>query len=366
LDGNGLDGNGLDGNGLDGNGLDGNGLDANGLDPNGLLPDGIHNGQWAADKFNKWFAVGVNPPCVAQGICPPHFATSDKIMKYVTKCAKPAGQSLTFTISNLAYTSDFCTPNPDGSTTCSYPGVLGLAPVWSSNQPIPLNEQRQISACLAAHLNASGETITVSFRGSGLLVNADEAFQYVAPEAVFWGNIFDGTGVFMQKSTATFGTGGFTPRGCIGTSCSPLITNTTYWATSQGIGTRFADGSFTSNATASPTMGGQQYPAIATFVDPAYAAAHAPSNKGVLVVQVSGLPQMNGANWANGQVYVQSVGTDFVSINKPGFHVATAGTYSVTAYSALVAGHTYTPSAPPTSVTVSAGAVSVLSVTYQY
>src|SRR5215471_15248485 len=121
-DDNGLDPNGLDGNGLDGNGLDGNGLDANGLDGNGLDANGLSSAGRA--QFDSWFSRHLGQPG----------ADSAKIMKYVAKCALAAGQSLTFSVNGIAY---------------SFPGVLGLAPVWASNKPIPVNEQELISACLA-------------------------------------------------------------------------------------------------------------------------------------------------------------------------------------------------------------------------
>jgi hypothetical protein len=207
LDGNGLDGNGLDGNGLDGNGLDGNGLDANGLDGNGLPGSGL--GSQAAAQFKSWFSRHLGQPG----------ADSAKIMKYVAKCALAAGQSLTFTVDGTAY---------------SFPGSLGLAPVWTSNQPIPIAEQELISACLGAHINANGQSLMVSFHGAGLPVTYDEFHQFNTLEGFFFGNIFNGGSIYaVFYNTARLANPNdpsqglvpyLTPRGCSSAqACAPLV-----------------------------------------------------------------------------------------------------------------------------------------------
>ncbi|WP_224370412.1 hypothetical protein [Hyalangium versicolor] len=162
--------NGLMANGLSANGLSANGLSANGLSANGLSANGL-----AAASFRSWFQK--NP------------AHSDMVMRYIVRCAVPAGQVRTFT-------------DPQTQITYQWPGALGLAPGWASGQPAALAEQQIVSACMAAHVNKFGVTVSISVLGknaTGQIIpfTLDELQQYSRREACFFGNLFNGEGVFF-------------------------------------------------------------------------------------------------------------------------------------------------------------------------
>jgi hypothetical protein len=70
-------------------------------------------------------------------------------------------------------------------------GLLGLAPAWATRAPTP-SEKGWITACLLAHLNGLGETVSISVRGAnpGISpIGTLEAQQYSWQEAGFWGEI---------------------------------------------------------------------------------------------------------------------------------------------------------------------------------
>ncbi len=117
-----------------------------------------------------------NPELVAD------FQTSKEgrdLLAYFAKCALPEGLDLVVT-------------DDDQSTVlASFPGLLGLAPEWE-NRPPTLSEQRWVSACLLAQVNAFGASVPVSLRGphSALRASKLERTSYVVKEAAFFGNIF--------------------------------------------------------------------------------------------------------------------------------------------------------------------------------
>jgi len=115
---NGLSANGLSANGLSANGISANGLSANGLSANGLSANGLTLNGLANPSFASWFA---NDP-----------AASDMLMRYLVRCAVPAGQIRSFT-------------DPGTGTHYSWPGNLGLAPSWASGTPANLTEQKIIT-----------------------------------------------------------------------------------------------------------------------------------------------------------------------------------------------------------------------------
>lgn len=71
------------------------------------------------------------------------------------------------------------------------PGLLGLAPEWET-RPLTESEQRLVSACLLAHVNAYGESVSVSLRaGDILLSTGEERRAYPVYEGTFFGQVFD-------------------------------------------------------------------------------------------------------------------------------------------------------------------------------
>jgi hypothetical protein len=163
-------------NGMTTNGMTTNGMTTNGLTTNGLALAGLSVATLSTSQFATWFASD------------PYYASM--LMTYVVKCALPAGISFPYVSNGVTYW---------------FTGELGLAPVWVSGAAIPVAEQQLVSACLGAHVNKFGVHVAVSVRGyqtSGLLipVAATEQNQYPLDEGCFFGNLFDGTGVFTAYS----------------------------------------------------------------------------------------------------------------------------------------------------------------------
>jgi len=191
-------------NGLSRNGLSRNGLSRNGLSRNGLSRNGLsRNGLLTAD-FTTWF--NQDP------------AGSAEVMTYVVKCAMSRTQTLTYTsTAGVSYT---------------WPGNLGLAPVWSSGQLATTAEEQLVTACLAAHVNKFGINLDLSIRGyktNGTAIPLDpgEETTFTEGEGCFFGNLFADQGVFVGYNNGTTSQTLSTPRGCAiesGTAgdCPPL------------------------------------------------------------------------------------------------------------------------------------------------
>jgi len=159
------------------NGLTTNGLTTNGLTTNGLTTNGLTTNGLASAVFSTWFATN-----------PLNNATT---MKYLAKCAVPAGKSVNYWFAGTNYV---------------WPGELGLAPTWSTNGSFPVSEQQLVSACMAAHVNKFGVHVTVSMRayypnGTSIPIASSEDASYDQDEGCFFGNLFDGTGVFSAYSS---------------------------------------------------------------------------------------------------------------------------------------------------------------------
>jgi hypothetical protein len=199
---NGMSANGLSVNGLSVNGLSVNGLSVNGLSVNGLSVNGLRS-----SSFQSWFE---EDPAAREGV-----------MKYVVLCAVPQGQTRTYT-------------SPVTKRTYSWPGQLGLAPVWSQGLPAPEPEQQLVTACLAAHANKFGLNIPISVLGVNTLGQAiaytvSELATYSETEACFFGNAFTDAGIFAANDRTVLHAGESTPRACglsskfSSTDCSPIV-----------------------------------------------------------------------------------------------------------------------------------------------
>ncbi len=122
-----------------------------------------------------------------------------ELLKYVTNCALPAGQSVEFVSEGVTY---------------SYPGHLGLAPEWGLEDG-SCNEECQgwVSACLLARLDYLGEKVTISLRGdkAALTPTLAEFAMYTKREGTYYGNVFKPT----QERLACIAPGGAgLPRVC--------------------------------------------------------------------------------------------------------------------------------------------------------
>ena len=149
------------------NGLSANGLSANGLSANGLSTEG----------FAAWFAQSP--------------AQNDMLMRYLVRCAVPADGLRTYR-------------DPQTQLLYSWRGGLGLAPNWANGQPASLAEQQLISACLAAHVNKFGVSVAISVLGQTatghyIPFTLEELAHFSRREACFFGNLFNGEGLFVGR-----------------------------------------------------------------------------------------------------------------------------------------------------------------------
>ncbi|HEU4383201.1 MAG TPA: hypothetical protein VFR85_06805 [Anaeromyxobacteraceae bacterium] len=196
--------NGLSVNGLSVNGLSVNGMSVNGLSVNGLSVNGLSVNGLATPDFLGWFES--NP------------ALSAKVMRYIARCALPAGESLSWEWNGHSYV---------------WTGVLGLAPGWAGGEPISEAEQQLVTACLAAHSNKFGLHVALSVRGplsdgqSFIPLDPGEEDLFAKPEGCFFGNLFDGSGIYSGALLDAWAPQETNPRGCavevgLPGSCPPI------------------------------------------------------------------------------------------------------------------------------------------------
>jgi hypothetical protein len=189
------------------NGLSTNGLSTNGLSTNGLSTNGLSTNGLSTNGFSTWFNQDV--------------ASAAALMQYVVRCAAPAGQTRTFT-------------NATTGVTYTWAGSLGLAPDWASGLAATALEQEVVSACLAAHANKYGIHIPISVlgktaQGTAVPYTSSELSTYSEQEACFFGNLFDGSGIYAANDQASLSSQQSTSRACGLTSsastseCPPII-----------------------------------------------------------------------------------------------------------------------------------------------
>lgn len=186
----------------DENGLTMNGLTMNGLAFNGLAFNGLAFNGLASGAFASWFQQS---PLM-----------TSLFMKYLVRCAVPAGQWRTFS---------------DGWFTHSWPGSLGLAPNWAGGAPATQEEQQVVTACMAALVNKFGRSVGVSVlganaRGEPIPYTAKELSDYPLREACFFGNMFTNEGLFVGNDQAPLPPSQSSLRACAlkgGSACPPLV-----------------------------------------------------------------------------------------------------------------------------------------------
>ncbi len=174
-------------NSLSFNGLSFNGLSFNGLSFNGLSFNGL-----SSQEFSAWFDM---EPALA-----------DEVMRYVVRCAVPAGQTRSYT-------------DPETSTEYTWAGLLGLAPGWAGGAPATVAEQEVISACLAAHANPFGVSVPISVlgrdgAGTEIPASEEELATFAWPESCFFGNLFQGQGVYAGSQNPPLDATQSTTRAC--------------------------------------------------------------------------------------------------------------------------------------------------------
>ncbi|WP_370643900.1 hypothetical protein [Myxococcus sp. RHSTA-1-4] len=215
-----------------------NGLSTNGLSTNGLSTNG----------FSTWFNQDT--------------ASAEVVMKYLVRCALPAGQTRTFT-------------NSVTGVTYTWTGSVGLAPGWGSGLAATALEQQVVSACLAAHVNKYGVSIPFSVlgrtaQGAAIAYTASELSTFSEKEACFFGNLFDGSGIYAANDQNSLNHRESTSRGCGLSSnvpnaeCSPLL----HVGTCSSLCERAYDGGEAKPYYAKCTYNGKEYRPITTRIRP--------------------------------------------------------------------------------------------------
>jgi hypothetical protein len=179
-------------NGLALNGVVINGMVINGMVINGMVINGLGTEGLTSPDFINWF--NQDP------------ALNDMVMKYVVYCATNWGLQKIFT-------------NPNTGVTHVWDGWLGLAHHWSEGSPATLAEQQLVSACLAAHVNTYGLHIQLSLLGDKatnrpLYIAKGELEEYSTREACFFGNLFNGEGLYAGNDRNSLSPAQSTPRRC--------------------------------------------------------------------------------------------------------------------------------------------------------
>jgi hypothetical protein len=184
------------------NGLAFNGLAFNGLAFNGLAFNGL-----SSSEFSSWFQQNAT--------------LAEMVMRYIVTCAVPAGETRTYT-------------NSQGMTYV-WQGSLGLAPDWASGKPATVTEQQIVSACLAAHVNKYGRSVTISLQGANahgqpIPTTQAELQQFSQREGCFFGNLFTNEGVFVGNDGRLLGPNESSVRACAlsqgyakGNACAPMV-----------------------------------------------------------------------------------------------------------------------------------------------
>jgi hypothetical protein len=103
------------------------------------------------------------------------------VLTYLVACALSSTQSVTFTSA--------------AGTAYTFHGEIGLATAWNT-RALTVDEQRWTSACVLARTNYYGVPVNLSMRGYNTALKTTSAdMTYTGLDGVFYGNLFDTTGV---------------------------------------------------------------------------------------------------------------------------------------------------------------------------
>ncbi len=105
-------------------------------------------------------------------------ATSEgrDVLEYLVSCSLSEGTTLVATV---------------GDETYEFEGSLGLAKNWTERR-LSRSEQRWVSSCMLARVNAFELSLLISLRGPthALITSAEEKAQFALEEGAFYGDIF--------------------------------------------------------------------------------------------------------------------------------------------------------------------------------
>jgi hypothetical protein len=191
------------------NGMSQNGMSQNGMSQNGMSQNGMSQNGFGTTAFTTWF--NGNP------------ALSDMVMQYLAKCAAPLGTIYSW-------------KNPNTGVTYTWFGLLGLAPGFSAGTAPTTAEQQVITACLAAHTNKFGIHVPIAIEGRSatgvqIPILPYELTTFSVREGCFFGNVFNGEGVFVGPDHSPWSKMYSSARACafdtatasgFDTSCAPI------------------------------------------------------------------------------------------------------------------------------------------------
>ncbi|CAN95525.1 hypothetical protein sce5362 [Sorangium cellulosum So ce56] len=158
-----------------GNALNPNALNPNALNPNALNPNALAVGALSLIALGSQALTAILDPG-------PNGALSRDHLRYAVECALESSQSFRFGWIDASgvYHDEI------------YTGVLGLARSWAW-VPLDGDDQRWVSACLAARTNYYGVPVVLSSRGPTKAINkqnSPELSTFRREEGAFWGNIY--------------------------------------------------------------------------------------------------------------------------------------------------------------------------------
>jgi hypothetical protein len=168
--------------GSSGNGVHLNGVALNGVSQRGMgKPDGLRDSG-------------------AQGVATPQAEMPATTIPRQVELADPSLASTVAKRTQLTYLVRCALPEDialyaqRGTERFTFQGQMGLAPRWLF-EPMTPSEERWVSACLLAHVNAVGKHVLVSMRATpppvpALAVSGDEQQTFSIFEGGFFGNLF--------------------------------------------------------------------------------------------------------------------------------------------------------------------------------
>jgi hypothetical protein len=114
-----------------------------------------------------------------------------EVYSYLISCALPEGMVIEATIAGAPDSAPPETNYVCAAGRCSFYGAIGLAEDWIDHR-LASKDERWMSACMFARVNANDTAEAVSLRGTHprLATSQDEAELYTVVEGAFFGNLF--------------------------------------------------------------------------------------------------------------------------------------------------------------------------------
>jgi hypothetical protein len=154
------------------NAINPNAINPNAINPSALVASALTSSALSATSLSALRSPGADGDL------------SRQFVAYAVGCALTPSQSFSF-----SWTDSSSVVHNE-----TYWGLLGLVPTWSS-QPLSVNGQQWVSACLASRVNWYGVPVLISSRGNNAelskkVTTDNEIMTYTHEEGAFWGNLF--------------------------------------------------------------------------------------------------------------------------------------------------------------------------------